>query len=160
LIQKVNIGIIESINLIDKVEIEIVKIEEAELDEMWSYVGKKSCKRWLWHAIDHNTGVILAYTFGSRKDKVFKELKKLLKPFGIQKFYSDDWGAYERNLEKHSHEVGKTNTQKIERKHLTLRTRIKRLARKTICFSKTLLMHDLVIGLFINVHEFGLVFKT
>ncbi|MBD2367916.1 transposase, partial [Leptolyngbya sp. FACHB-161] len=43
----------------------------------------------------------------------------------------------------------------IERKHLTLRTRIKRLARKTICFSKTEKMHDTVIGLFINRHEFG-----
>ncbi|PZV04645.1 MAG: transposase, partial [Leptolyngbya sp.] len=51
---------------------------------------------------------------------------------------------------------GKRNTQKIERKHLTLRTRIKRLARKTICFSKSVLMHDVVIGLFINRYEFGL----
>jgi len=29
-------------------------------------------------------------------------------------------------------------------------------ARKTICFSKTELMHDLVIGLFINRYEFGM----
>jgi len=54
------------------------------------------------------------------------------------------------------HEIGKRNTQKIERKHLTLRTRIKRLARKTICFSKTILMHDIVIGLYINRYEFPL----
>jgi insertion element IS1 protein InsB len=53
------------------------------------------------------------------------------------------------------HVVGKRNTQKIERKHLTLRTRIKRLARKTICFSKSERMHDIVIGLFINRYEFG-----
>src|SRR3989449_5432050 len=48
------------------------------------------------------------------------------------------------------HSPGKRNTQKIERKHLTLRTRIKRLVRKTICFSKTIQMHDIVIGLFVN----------
>ena len=47
------------------------------------------------------------------------------------------------------------NTQRIERKHLTLRTRIKRLARKTICFSKSTRMHDIVIGLFVNRYEFG-----
>jgi insertion element IS1 protein InsB len=46
--------------------------------------------------------------------------------------------------------VGRRNTQKIERKHLTLRMRIKRLARKTICFSKSVVMHDVVAGLFIN----------
>jgi len=39
---------------------------------------------------------------------------------------------------------------------LTLRTRIKRLARKTICFSKSPEMHDIVIGLFVNRYEFGL----
>jgi insertion element IS1 protein InsB len=45
--------------------------------------------------------------------------------------------------------------QKIESKHINLRTRIKRLVRRTICFSKTEQMHDLVIGLFINRYEFG-----
>ena len=45
--------------------------------------------------------------------------------------------------------------QKIERKHTTLRARIKRLARKTICFSKSIQLHDIVIGLFINRFEFG-----
>jgi len=54
------------------------------------------------------------------------------------------------------HVPGKRNTQQIERKHLTFRTRIKRLARKTICFSKSTQMHDLVIGLFVNRYEFGL----
>lgn len=134
----------------------IVKVDDAEIDEMWSFVGKKSNQRWLWHAIDHQTGKILAYVFGRRKDEVFKKLKTLLMPFGIKKFYTDNWGSYERYLPPSKHVVGKTNTQRIERKHLTLRTRIKRLVRKTICFSKSSQMHDIVIGLFINRYEFGL----
>ena len=40
--------------------------------------------------------------------------------------------------------------QSLERKHLTLRTRIKRLARRTICFFKSIVVHDTVISLFIN----------
>lgn len=131
-------------------------IQESELDEMWSFVGKKKNQRWLWHAIDRVTGKVLAYVFGRRKDEVFLKLKKLLAPFGIQKYCTDGWGAYERNLPAEQHEIGKKKTQKIEQKHLTLRTRIKRLARKTICFSKSEEMHDLVIGLFINRYEFGI----
>ena len=123
---------------------------------MWSFVGHKSNQRWLWHAIDHETGEVLAYVLGKRQDKVFEQLKRLLEPFGIRHYYTDDWGAYERILDNESHHIGKRNTQKIERKHLTLRTRIKRLARKTICFSKLEKMHDIVIGLFINRYEFGL----
>lgn len=67
------------------ITVEILQIE-AEIDEMWSFVGNKKNQRWLWHAIDHQTGEVLAYVFGERKDVVFRELKKLLEPFGIQHF--------------------------------------------------------------------------
>ena len=126
------------------------------MDEQWSYVGDKSNQRWLWHAVDHKTNTVLAYVFGRRKDLVFKKLKELLEPFDIKRYYTDDWGAYERNLDPNKHEIGKRNTQKIERKNLNFRTWIKRLNRKTICFSKLEIMHDTVIGLLINKVEFGL----
>src|SRR5262249_2842724 len=80
------------------------------------------------------------------QDDVFLQLQQLLAPFGITKFYTDGWGAYERHLDAEQHQVGKENTQKIESKHINLRTRIKRLVRRTLCFSKTEHMHDLVIG--------------
>ena len=127
-----------------------------EMDEMWSYVGNKDNQRWLWHAIDCATGSVLGYVLGPREDQAFVELKGLLAPFGINRFYTDGWGAYQRHLDPEQHIIGKQNTQKIERKHLTLRTRIKRLARKTICFSKLERMHDVVIGLFVNRYEFGI----
>src|SRR5215510_8394769 len=78
------------------------------------------------------------------------QLKALLTPFGICRFYTDGWGAYHRHLAPHHHVVSKRQTQQLERKHLTLRTRIKRLVRKTICFSSSVHLHDIVIGLFIN----------
>jgi insertion element IS1 protein InsB len=140
---------------VEKLEVEIVKVE-AEMDEMWSFVGNKHQQRWLWHAIDHATGAVLAYVLAPHQDYAMTELLNLLSPFGITKFFTDAWGAYERILDPNVHVIGKSNTQKIERKHLTLRTRIKRLARKTICFSKSILMHDIVIGLFINRYEFPL----
>ena len=147
----------------EHVEVEICRADEleqrrgltSELDEMWSYVGKKAEPRWLWHAIDHHSGTVLAYVFGRRKDAVFLQLKELLAPFGITRFYTDGWGAYERHLDPAQHTIGKAHTQKIESKHINLRTRIKRLVRRTICFSKTTTMHDLVLGLFINRYEFG-----
>jgi insertion element IS1 protein InsB len=138
-----------------QVEVVLQRVDAAEVDEMWSFVAKKTEPRWLWRALDHRTGKVLAYVFGRRKDEVFGKLKKLLEPFGITRYYTDDWGAYQRNLAPEVHCPGKRNTQQIERKHLTLRTRIKRLVRKTICFSKSIQMHDIVIGLFINRYEFG-----
>ena len=116
---------------------------------MWSYLSSKKNPRWLWHAIDRSTGQVLA-------DEVFLQLKKLLLPFGIKRYCTDGWGAKKRYLPVQAHEIDKRKTQRIERKHLRLTTRIKRLARKTICFSKTEEMHEGVIGLFINRYEFGL----
>jgi len=145
----VNYSVLKALNCTD-VTVSIVRVEAAEVDEMWRFVAHKNNQRWLWHAIDHATGQVLAYVFGSRKDVIFKQLKNLLVPF----FYTDDWGAYKRKLPRVQHTISKSNTQKIERKHLTLRTGIKRLARKTIFFSKLEKMHDIVIGLFINRYEF------
>lgn len=133
----------------------VVRVEETQMDEMWSFVQSKQHQRWLWHAIDHQTGKVLAYVLASHEDAALKQLRQLLAPFSIGRFYTDSWGAYLRLLDAQHHTVGKANTQRIERKHLTLRTRIKRLARKTICFSKSEQMHDTVVGLFINRYEFG-----
>ena len=119
-------------------------------------VGKKTNQRWLWYAIDQATNTVLAYTLGKRRDEVFKELKMLLEPLNVSRYYSDDWGTYQRHLAAGDHQVGKQNTQKIERKNLNWRTWIKRLARKTICVSKLEILHDTVIGLLINRVEFGL----
>ena len=122
---------------------------------MWSFVGAKKRARWLWHALDHRTGRVLAYVLGARQDAVFLKLRALLAPFGITRYYTDKAGVYQRHLPPAQHTVGKLTMQKIERKPLTLRTRLKRLARKTLCFSRSFLMHDLLIGLYLNRVEFG-----
>jgi insertion element IS1 protein InsB len=133
----------------------LARVQAAEVDEMWSFVGKKKSPRWLWHALDHRTGRVLAYVVGTRKDAVFLKLQALLAPCGITRYYTDKAGVYRRHLPPAQHTVGKLSMQKIERKHLTLRTRLKRLGRKTLCFSRSCLMHDLLIGLYINRVEFG-----
>ena len=109
--------------------------DEAEADEMWSFVKRKQNQRWLWHAIDHHSGKVLAYVFGRRQDEAFLKLKALLEPFGITKYYTDYWGAYTRHLDPDEHQPGKRNTQKIERKHLTLRARINAISGKDFTFS-------------------------
>ena len=136
------------------------EVDTVEADEMWSFVQNKDNQRWLWYAIDKETRAILAFVFGKRelkgKNEAFLELKTLLEPFGIKTFCTDGLSTYERNLKGFEHIISKKNTQRIERKNLTLRTRIKRLCRKTICYSKCQDMHDIVIGLVINILEFGL----
>ena len=91
--QQVNQAVLQHLHP-EQVEVEIWRADElevrrglsSELDEMWSYVRSKANPRWLWHAIDHHTGKVLAYVFGRRQDTVFLELKALLEPFGITRY--------------------------------------------------------------------------
>ncbi|PHM76391.1 IS1 transposase [Xenorhabdus cabanillasii] len=57
---------------------------------------------------------------------------------------------YKKYQSYKKHLTGKKFTQRIERTHLTLRIRIKRLNRKTIGYSKSEEIHDKVIGTFIE----------
>ncbi|PVL80677.1 IS1 family transposase, partial [Salmonella enterica] len=82
------------------------------------------------------------------------ELLALLTPFNIGMITSDDWGSYSREVPGDKHLTGKIFTQRIERNNLTQRTRIKRLARQTLCFSRSVELHEKVIGAFIEKYMF------
>lgn len=52
---------LSSQRLLEQLEIvEVILAEEAEMDEMWSFVDDMKRQRWLWHAIDHSKGAVLA----------------------------------------------------------------------------------------------------
>lgn len=90
-----------------------------EMDEMWSFYHDKSHQVWLWWAVEHTTNTPIAFTFGTREHKYFDELLNLLKPFNIKKVYSDNNFAYQDKIDSDILEIGKKNTQKIERDHGT-----------------------------------------
>jgi len=77
----------------------------------------------------------------------------LLEPLKSNVFLLMTRAPIKKHIGANKHEIGKSNTQQIERKNL--RTWIKRLIRKTTCFSKPEKSHDIAIGLLINKVEFG-----
>ena len=138
----------DEVNRFANLEVEI-RIE-GEMDEFWSFVQKKSNQRWTWYAIERKSGCILAWHNGKRQDKDFLVLWKLLENFPISLYHTDNWSSYSKYIPPNRHRIGKDRTWKIERKNLNFRTHIKRLNRKTICFSKDEQIHDNVIGMYIQ----------
>lgn len=117
-----------------------------QIDELWSFVGKKGKKLWVWIAIDADTREIIGLYVGDRSQKSAKRVWKSLPPVYRQcaVVYTDYWNAYVGVIPKNRHravgkETGKTNY--IERFNCTLRQRSSRLVRKTLSFSKSLLNH-------------------
>ena len=139
---------------LSKLEVELHHYT-TEWDEFWSYVGSKANQRWTWYLIERQTGIVIAWENGRRKDVVLQNLLGHVSHIPIEICCTDNWAAYHRNFpSEYLHLIGKDSTWKIERKNLNFRTHIKRLNRKTICFSKSEKIHDNVIGMYIEKYYF------
>jgi len=80
-----------------------------ELDELWSFVRKKSYKRWIWIALCRSTRQVVAYVVGDRSQATCQKLWDCIPPaYRSGHCYSDFWEAY-RNVipEEHHTACGK-----------------------------------------------------
>ncbi|MCL4117819.1 UNVERIFIED_CONTAM: hypothetical protein GTU68_054808 [Idotea baltica] len=114
-----------------------------------------TCKRWTWYIVERKSGIIIAWQNGYRSANTLQKLLDLVEDIPISVCCTDNWKAYAKLLpEKYQHIIGKDKTWKIERKNLNFRTHIKRLNRRTICFSKNQQIHDNVIGMYIEKYYY------
>ncbi|MDR2071063.1 MAG: IS1 family transposase [Treponema sp.] len=139
------------------ITLEIVRANEAGMEEMWSFAGDQSHQYWLWWAIDHTTGEPVAFQFGTGEHENLDELSALLSPFDIKIVYTENDIAYQSCVTNSEVVKGKENTQKIEREHRSLGTWYSRLVRKGIRFSKDHRMHKIVAVLVINFWFFQII---
>ena len=126
-----------------------------QCDEMWSFVGNKNNKQWIWLALDIETKEIVGAYVGERSRQGASGLWQSLPPIYRQcaVCYTDFWSAYDEIFPPSRHQAvgkksGKTNL--IERFNCTLRQRISRLVRETLSFSKKLENHIGAIWYFIH----------
>jgi IS1 family transposase len=129
-----------------------------QCDEMWSFVGNKDNKQWIWMAIDASTKEIVGVYIGKRDQAGAQGLWDSLPPVYRQcaVSYTDFWSGYRKVFpQKRYKAVGKETglTNYIERFNNTMRQRISRLGRKTLSFSKKLSNHIGAIWYFI--HEYN-----
>jgi IS1 family transposase len=126
------------------------RILEVEIDEMWSYVEKKKNQCWLWLAYSPLLKQIIAFSLGRRTDESCRNLLEKLQSVKITRFYTDNWESYQNLIPSYLHWIGKKGTQRIERQNLNFRTHLKRLQRRTICFSKKKEMLEAIVKLYIH----------
>jgi len=131
-----------------------------ELDELWSFVRKKSRKRWIWIALCRATRQVVAFIVGDRSAATCRRLWAQV-PAAYQQAhcYSDFWEAYQKVIPSEQHTPGGKEsglTAHVERWNNTLRQRLARFVRKTLSFSKSDLMHELCLRLFIHRYNLSL----
>ena len=126
------------------------RITNLEMDEFWSFVQQKKRQRWTWLAFERRRKQVVAYLNGSRTDASCASLVQKLGNTRVIRFHTDKWESYTKSLPVKRHGIGKEGTRHIERHNLNFRTHIKRLQRRTICFSKSEDMHDAVLKLYVQ----------
>jgi insertion element IS1 protein InsB len=78
----------------------------------------------------------------------------LLSAFEVVVWMTDGWPLYESRLKGELHVISKRYTQRIERHNLNLRQHLARLGRKSLSFSKSVELHDKVIGHYLNIKHY------
>jgi insertion element IS1 protein InsB len=129
------------------------RIRDIEIDEFWSFIGSKKRPRWTWYGFDRQRKRVVAYVNGRRTDRECRRLIKQMDKCIVSCFHTDGWPSYRRVIPQSRHFVSKGGTLRIERHNLNFRTRIKRLQRRSICFSRSAELHDAVIKLFAHHSE-------
>lgn len=129
-----------------------------EVDEMWTYVGKNdpTCYNWITYAINRRTNCIIDVAFGSRSRNNLKQVIDSVKLHNPGKIVTDKLTIYPKLVAPVDHDTNRYSNNHIERGNLTLRTHIKRLARRTICFSKTRKMLEACVLLYFDFHNWKL----
>jgi len=111
-----------------------------ELDELCTYIQQKIKQCWVVYALRRDTKEVADFTVGNRSNAVLKRVTDNLVLSGAKKIYTDKLQQYKTIIPKSLHRTSLYGTNHIERKNLTLRTHLKRLNRRTICFSKSVAM--------------------
>lgn len=118
----------------------ISKGKTYEVDELCTYIRHKRNYIWLVYALEKNSKNVVSFNVGKRTNKTLNHVLDTLKLSEAKKIFTDRLKNYSYLIDEKLHSVKRFGTNHIERKNLTLRTHLKRLNRRTICFSRSLVV--------------------
>ena len=111
-----------------------------EVDELRTYIGNKENQFWIAYALCPETRQVIDFTVGKRSKRTLRSIINTLLFSGVRKIKTDNLNIYQSLIPAKKHVRGSYVINHIERNNLNLRTHLKRLSRRTICFSRSLAM--------------------
>lgn len=115
----------------------ILKGKQYEVDEIKTFIGNKKRKIWIAYALERESRRVVSFKVGSRTNQTLKTILQTLFLSEAKTIYTDKLPAYTFLIPEAIHRTWPRCTNHIERNNLNLRTHLKRLNRRSICFSKS-----------------------
>jgi insertion element IS1 protein InsB len=119
-----------------------------EMDELRTFLGHKGNEYWIAYAICPDTKAVIDFTVGKRSKRTLKMVVNTLLLSGVGLIKTDKLNIYQSLIPAKRHCQDIYGTNHIERHNLNLRTHLKRLGRRTICFSKSLAMLEACVKIY------------
>ena len=122
--------------------------KEYEVDELCTFIGSKEKRIWIVCALERISKQIISFNIGRRTNQTLKAVIDTLQLSRAKKIFTDKFKSYKSLVQKETHKITRFATNSVERKFLTLRTHLKRLNRRTICFSRSTIMLKAILKIY------------
>ncbi len=122
--------------------------KEYEVDEMRTYIGNKKRLYWVVYALRRDTKEVIDFKVGKRNSKTLQRVLDTVQLSEPKKVHTDRLSLYKNLIPTVLHCTHQYNINHIERKNLSIRTHLKRLAKKTICFSRSKEMLEACLSIY------------
>jgi len=126
----------------------ISKGKTYEVDELRTFVGNKKRLVWVVYALERESRKVVSFYAGARTNKTLNVVLRTLHLAEAKSIYTDGLKNYQFLIQRNVHKVTRFGTNHIERFNLSLRVHLKRLNRKTICFSRSIAMMSAVLKIY------------
>jgi insertion element IS1 protein InsB len=130
--------------------------QEYETDELRTYIGSKKNECWIIYAIEKTTRKVIDYTVGRRNTVNISKVIDSVISLSPKRIFTDKLNIYRELIPKEKHCPSGYSINHIERMNLNLRTHLKCLSRRTICFSKSEEVLQARVGLYFSCKSAGL----
>ncbi len=126
----------------------VLNQSEFEVDELRTFIGRKGNEYWLAYAYNRQTSEVVDFIVGRRSKRTLRMLINTLLLSGVGSIRTDNLNIYRSLIPPTVHCFGAYCTNHIERKNLSIRTHLKRLSRRTICFSRSFAMLESCVKIY------------
>jgi IS1 family transposase len=119
-----------------------------EIDEMRTFISNKNRLIWIVYALEKESRKIVSFNVGARTNKTLSKVIETVSLSNPKKIYTDKLINYKHLIDSKIHNTKNRATNSIERMNLTLRTHLKRLNRRSLAFSKSIVILSSVLKIY------------
>src|SRR5690606_4596843 len=127
-----------------------------EIVDLCTFVKCKRKRIWIVFDFVRETKKIVSFIVGARTNLTLSKVVCNVLKEKLVDVYTDRLKNYRSLIPQCIHKTVRFGTNNIERENLALRTHLKRLSRKTICFSKSEIVLKAVLQIYFGGNQINL----